>query len=84
MSRRFITPGAAICCALALAVSGWAMYTRARDVNSLNARRVHAWHLVVCYLETLTANNKTATAEQKADAIAAYDHILDLVGAEHC
>ena len=93
--RGWITPGAAILCAVALAVSGWALSDR---FHQGTARRQHdtqvlrsyqrangkAWNTVICYLEALTLQNKQATVDQRMRAIKAYDHILDLVDAPPC
>lgn len=84
MRDRFITPGAAILCAVALAVSGWALFSRFSETNQRRQQNAQAWHLVICYLEALTLQNKQATIDQRMRAIKAYDHILGLVDAPLC
>lgn len=82
--NRFITPGAAICCAISLAISGWALTARFKEAEVHRREQARAWHSVICYLEHLTVANPKASRAQVAEALHAYDHILELVDASPC
>lgn len=81
---RFITPGAALFCALALFLSGWALYSYLDSAKQRRRENARAWHAAVCYLESQVVAAKKVPDSKKAEAIRVYEHILTLVGAPPC
>ncbi len=81
--NRWITPGAAILCALSLVAAGWALYGWFNAAQQRRSDTARAWHDVVCYIESQVYALPNPP-EERARAIALYDHILELVHAKPC
>lgn len=71
----------AVLTAVALLVSGWALYTRFNQTNVLRARNAQIWHAVICDIEhqivvNSNINEHSLTLKRRKFVLRFYDNLL--------
>lgn len=73
---RIAVDALAVLTAVAIILSGWALYTRFNDSNAARKRNAQIWHAVICDIEQKVVKSKTIPLQKKRDDLVFYDRLL--------